>query len=143
MILATVLADLFHNPIRRGFFTLASFVPLIVGTALAIVFPVSKNRVSSSYVLVSLGASALLFAALDWLVRQWRLCIPLLSTWGKNPLVLYVLHLLLIGIFFLPGIPAWYTAAPLWLVLLEAVFLLGTLSAIALWMERKHVIISL
>ena len=34
--------------------------------------------------------------------------LPLLTAWGKNPLLLYLLHELFIGVFFLPGILAWY-----------------------------------
>ncbi len=142
MILATVLADLFHDPARRKFFTPASVLALVIGIALAFFLPLSKNRVSSSYVLISLGVSGLVFVALDWLVRLWKLRIGLLVTWGKNPLVLYVLHLMLIGIFFLPGIPAWYSAAPLWLVALEAIALLAALSAMGVFLERKQLIIS-
>ncbi len=143
MILATVLADLYHDPARRRLFMPASLLTLLLGIALAFVLPLSKNRVSSSYVLISLGISGLLFILLDWLVSRWKLQVALLVTWGKNPLVLYVLHLLLIGIFFLPGIPAWYSAAPGWLVVLEAVALLAALSAVGLWLERRQLIISL
>ncbi len=143
MILATVLSDLFHDPSQRRFFAPASLLALAVGIALAFFLPLSKNRVSSSYVLISLGISGLLFTALDWLVQQRKRHLPLLVTWGKNPLVLYVLHLLLIGIFFLPDIPAWYSSAPLWLVAIEALALLAALTTIGVFLERKQLIISL
>jgi len=67
----------------------------------------------------------------------------LLDAWGKNPLVLYVLHLILLGIVFLPGIPSWYSDAELWLVILQAAGLVGVLSAIATWLEKKHIQLSL
>ncbi len=63
--------------------------------------------------------------------------------WGKNPLTLYFLHYLLIGLFFLPGIPTIYASAPLWLVLLEIVFILAVISLVAYWMDRRNVIIAL
>ncbi len=143
LILATVFAGLFHDPGHRKLFAPASLAAILLGIALSFVLPLSKNRVSSSYVLVSLGISALLFFLLDWLTGKRNISLALLVTWGKNPLVLYVLHLLLIGIFFLPDIPAWYSAASLWLVLLEALFLLASLSAVGLWLERRQIIVSL
>jgi fucose 4-O-acetylase-like acetyltransferase len=105
--------------------------------------PVSKHRVSSSYVLISLGASALLFLLFNWLSRRFNWKGRFLVAWGKNPLVLYFLHYLIIGIFFVPGIPAIYQAAPAWLVLLELVILIGGVSAVAFWLDRKNIVISL
>jgi predicted acyltransferase len=144
LILGTALADLFHDrePAKKAF-PWVSLAVLTAGLALAFISPFSKHRVSASYVLISLGASALLFLFFHWMsdLRNWNSRI--LLAWGKNPLVLYFLHYLLIGIFFLPGIPVLYSAAPLWLVLLEMVFLLATISWVALWMERKNIILAL
>ena len=116
---------------------------LAAGIGLAFFSPVSKHRVSAPYVLISLGISALL----SWssiglrMIRNWNS--RLLVVWGKNPLTLYFLHYLLIGMFFLPGIPSLYTTAPLWVVLLEMVFLLVAISMVAFWMDRKKIIIAL
>ncbi len=144
MILGTALADLFHNEDwRKRAFPWISLAVLAAGIALAFFSPVSKHRVSASYVLISLGTSALLFLLFHWAadIRNWNSRI--LLAWGKNPLILYFLHYLLIGIFFLPGIPMLYSAAPIWVVLLEITFLLVVISMIALWMERKNIIIAL
>ena len=143
MILATVLADFFHAPSKRKFFFPLSGMTLLIGVGLAIFLPVSKNRVSFSYVLISLSISALTFFILDWLVKERKFHLALLAAWGKNPLALYILHLLLLGIMFLPGIPGWYSSAPLWLVFLQVFGLVAALSAIALWLEKKHILISL
>ena len=144
LILATALADLFHSPGRgRKFFIWASALILAAGEAIAFIFPVSKHRVSAPYVLISLGISALLFLLFHWLSERFHWNSRLLLAWGKNPLILYFLHYLLIGLFFMPGIPALYAAAPLWLVLLEIVFLLAGISAVALWMDRKNIVVAL
>jgi len=143
LILGTALADLFHSEGRgRKAFPWVSGLILALGVALAFVSPVSKHRVSPAYVLITLGVSALLFLAFhlaerfDWQGR-------FLVVWGKNPLTLYFLHYLLIGLVFVPGIPAIYQDAPLWLVLIEMVALVGGISAVAYWMDRKNVVISL
>ena len=144
LILGTALADLFHDEGQgRRIFPWAALGVLGAGVGLAFILPVSKHRVSSSYVLITLGISALLFLVFHWLAMRFRWQVRFLVVWGKNPLVLYFLHYFLIGIFFLPGIPLLYIAAPLWLVLLEVTFLLVGISAIALWMDRKNVIIAL
>jgi len=68
---------------------------------------------------------------------------PLLEMWGRNPLALYLLHLLLLGLFALPPIPAWYNQAPAWLIILQAGILLLLLSLAARSMERRSVILKL
>lgn len=143
MILATVLADFFHDIRARKLTLPLSILTLLAGIGVAFWLPVSKHRISFSYVLVSLGISALLFLATDWLVTKRKLHNTLLDAWGKNPLVLYVLHLILLGIVFLPGIPSWYSDAELWLMILQAAGLVGVLSAIATWLEKKHIQLSL
>jgi predicted acyltransferase len=144
LILGTALADLFHSEGRaKKAFPWVSLAVLAVGIALAFFSPVSKHRVSAPYVLISLGISALLFLLFHWIsdIRNWNS--RLLLAWGRNPLTLYFLHYVLIGIFFLPGISLLYAAAPLWLVLLEMLFLLVVISAIALWMDRRNIIVAL
>jgi predicted acyltransferase len=146
LILATVLADLFFDESRgRRFFPLAGAASLALGSALAAaqIVLISKNRVSASYVLVSLGASALLFYGFYGLNDRWKLEIPLLASWGKNPLALYLLHQILLGIVVLPGIPGWYADAPAWLTLLQGAALLAALSLVAVFFERRGWILSL
>ena len=144
LILATVLADLFHDtPRGRKVFPWASLVVLVLGVALAWWVPVSKNRVSSTYVLISLGASALLFWLFHWLCDVRDLKLELLSIWGENPLLLYVLHYILLGFLVLPPIPFWHIEAPLWLVVIQAVALLAVLSWIGFIFRRKKWVFSL
>ena len=144
MILGTALADLFHGEGRaKQAFPWVSLGILAAGVVLAFYSPVSKHRVSAAYVLITLGISALLFLLFHWVsdIRNWNS--RLLLAWGKNPLILYFLHYLLIGIFFLPGIPSLYAVATLWAVFLEMAFLLVVISMVALWMDRKKVVIAL
>jgi predicted acyltransferase len=144
LILGTALADLFHKEDGwKKAFPLASLAILAVGIALAFLLPVSKHRVSSSYVLITFGISALLFLLFHWLTGRFNWKGRLLVAWGRNPLVLYFLHYVIIGIFFLPGIPAIYQSASLWLVLLEMVILIGGISAVAWWLDRRNIVISL
>jgi len=144
LILSTALADLLHGSDRaKRIFPWVSVAVLASGIALAFLSPVSKNRVSASYVLISLGASALLFLAFHWLSERFNWRGRFLAAWGKNPLTLYFLHYLLLGLVFLPGIPGLYAAAPLWLVLLEMLLLIAAISSVAYWLDRKNVVISL
>jgi predicted acyltransferase len=146
LILANVLADLFHDADRgRRIFPPAAAACLAVGLALAAsqIVLISKNRVSASYVLVSLGASALLFYVFYWMNDRWEVKLPLLTSWGKNPLVLYLLHQLLLGIYVLPRIEGWYAVAPAWLTILQGAALLGVLSLLAVFFERRSWVLSL
>jgi len=144
LMLGTALADLFHEEGRwKKPFPWVSLTILAAGIVLAFLSPVSKHRVSPSYVLVSLGASAILFLLFHWLTGQFNLRNRFLVVWGKNPLVLYFPHYFIIGIFFLPGIPVIYQAAPLWLVLLEMAALIGGISAVAYWLDNRNIVISI
>jgi predicted acyltransferase len=106
-------------------------------------FPISKNRVSAPYVLVSLGVSGLVFSAFHLLVERLKLRLALLVMWGRNPLVLYVLHLLLLGFVALPEVPGWYRQAPAWLTVMQGVILIALLTVIAWGLDRKKKYISL
>ena len=74
LILSSVVADVWR---RNGSSELGvawpSAVALAAGLLLSLVAPISKNRVSASYVLVSLGASGLLFAVVQLAVSRLRL----------------------------------------------------------------------
>jgi len=144
LILGTALADMFHGEGRaKKAFPWVAMAVLAGGILLAFFVPVSKHRVSASYVLISLGISALLFflfhLASD--IRNWNS--RLLLAWGRNPLSLYFLHYILIGFFFLPGIPLLYAQAPLWVVLAEITILLVVISMVAMAMYRKNIIIAI
>ena len=145
LILATVLADLFHNPRygRRACLGGASLV-LAVGILLSFWIPVSMVWGTSSYVLIGLGGSGILFVCFDGLSTRLRLRLPWLSAWGQNPLVLYVLHYYLwILVFLLPRVPAWHRQAPVWQVGLQAVIFIGALSGVALLLQRRRWIVSM
>jgi predicted acyltransferase len=144
LILATALADLYHDAPRvQRAFSWAGAALLAAGLALSFLTPISKNRVSAPYVLVSLGLGALVFWGFHLLDGRLHVRVPLLSAWGRNPLVLYMLHNLLLGFVYLPDIPAWYTLAPVWLVILQVVGMLGLLSLAGWFMERRGWILSL
>jgi uncharacterized membrane protein len=143
LILSTCFAEIYFDQKKRRFFPWFTLAALASGLILAVLLPVSKNRVSLSYVVISLAVSAALF----WLFHliQWKLNVgtSLLDTWGRNPLMLYILHLVLIGIVFLPGIPALYGEASVWLTVIETIVLLTALTWMAHFLEKKGWILSL
>lgn len=143
LLLATVLADLFFSP-RHGPRRLIGASALTVLTALLLTLctPISKNRVSMPYVLLSLGLSGLIFSACHILVEQFKLHSHLLVLWGRNPLLMYILHMFLLGIVYLSNDPAIYAQAPVWLVIVEAAVLLGILTWVAWWLDKKKIYFS-
>ncbi len=144
LILAIGLADVFHHPRLPKWLLFLAGMALLAGGLLAGLFtPLSKNRVSGPYVLVSLGIAILAFLACYLSTRVLKRQPKFLELWGRNPLGLYLLHLLLLGLFALPPIPAWYATAPAWLIVLQAGLLLVTLTLAAFWMERRGMILKL
>jgi fucose 4-O-acetylase-like acetyltransferase len=145
LILATVLADLYHELVAgttgtssgRQIYAWASAAVLLVGIALTFVAPISKSRASASYMLVSLGLSALIFGVFHLLGTRARFHLPVLTAWGRNALLLYLLHGAVIGLFALPPFPAWYVEAAPSLTAIQAVALVLILSAVGVLLDRR------
>ncbi|MFA4932452.1 MAG: heparan-alpha-glucosaminide N-acetyltransferase domain-containing protein [Caldisericia bacterium] len=139
LVMATALGDLFHDvPKGRRWFPAVSAGVLVLGLLLAFIVPVSKNRVSASYVLITLGASDLIFWCFHMFDERLGRSIPVLREWGRNSLLLYVMHGALLGVFVMPKAAGWYELAPAWLVGLQALFMVGTLSWVGWVLDRKH-----
>lgn len=144
LILSTAMADLFFDePRGRRVFPWVALVLVGLGLLLSTAVPLSKDRASASYVILSLGLSAALFFLFHVLAVRRQLALPILTDWGRNPLLLYVLHYVLLGVFALPPAPGWYTAAPVWLVALQMAALLGILSWIGRTLNRRKLYFAL
>lgn len=146
LILATALADLYFAPSEpgappsgvRNLYGWASAALLGIGLALTTVAPISKNRASASYMLVSLALSALIFGVFHLLEARTHLRLPVLGAWGRNALLLYLLHGAVIGLIALPPSPGWYADAPVWLTALQAVLVILLLSAVGVFLDRRR-----
>ena len=139
LILSTVIADLWRRSrVSELGAAWPSAVALGAGLLLSLTAPVSKNRVSASYVLVSLGASGLLFALVLLAVNRLRLRPACLRWWGLNPLLLYIMHYLLLALVVLPDAPWWHVQAAIPLVVAQAAFIIAVLSVIAWLLSRRE-----
>ena len=108
------------------------------------IIPISKPRVSASYVLLAVGVSVLLFWAFHLVVDRLRWHPSWLAAPGKNPLLLYLLQYILLGLLFvLPGIPWWYLQTAPWLIIVQAITLLAAVIALARFLERRGWLLSL
>ncbi len=139
MILASAVSEAAWMPpggFRPRVLVLAGGTAVALGLVLAPVVPLSKNRVSASYVLLSLGLGLVIWAVLDlWLVRR-----PSSAGWlrrvGRYPLVLYAAHLLLLAPLTLAADSWWYSGAPPWLTLAQALLMATALVALAGVLDR-------
>ena len=145
LILASVLADWYYDQSRgRKIYLLGSLASLGLGIGLSNWIEVSQYYVSASYVLISLGASGLLFAGFHVLTERMEVRLPMLIAWGKNPLVLYVLHYWIwVFVFLYPQTSGWHIEAPVWLIVLQASGFVGVLRLVAWFMDRRGWIVSL
>lgn len=136
LVLSTAVADLW----RHGLGQLAIGSAILAGVAIITVFlvPVSKNRVSLSYVLVTLAVAAVAFLLTELGSRIVPQRAGYLAWWGENPLALYLIHLLVLGLVTLPPIPGWYEGAPLWLAGIQLVLVMGICSLAAWWLHRRR-----
>lgn len=142
LILSTAVADLWR---RHGLAALAvaSGVAAAVAIISLLVVPISKNRVSLSYVLVTLAVAAVAFLLTVLGSRLVRDRPGYLAWWGENPLVLYLAHLLLLALVVLPPAEWWYAGAPLWLAAVQLVAIMTIMSLIAWWLHRRRMLVEL
>ncbi|UCD97847.1 MAG: DUF1624 domain-containing protein [Chloroflexota bacterium] len=145
LILATVIADLYFLE-NRGYrnLVIASTLAILVAFTLSVLwFPISKNRVSASYVLLSLGLSGFIFTLFDLVTERFNLQLHTLVICGRNPLILYLLHLFLLAFLTLPDVPGWYQSASPWLVLIQGIALLSAIVGMASLLDRKRIYLSI
>lgn len=140
LILSMGLADLYHGRgagDRSGWrLAWGLLACAVLGLGLSFISPISKNRVSAAYVLVSVAISGVVYLGFHLLLSGRRL--SLLVAWGQNPLLLYVLHLGLLGIFVLPSSLGWYAMAQWPLILAQLALLIGAISAVAWYLYRRR-----
>ncbi len=135
LVLSTALADIWRKGLS-SFAVCVSALVVVAGISVVIV-PVSKHRVSLSYILITLAISALVFLMLESDASQRLRRAGLLCWWGENSLALYFLHLLILAIFTTPPIPGWYVQAPLWLAAIQLTAILTAMSLAARWMQKR------
>ncbi len=140
LVMATGLADLKEKGLKA--YALGSLAVSALAVAAAFITPISKNRVSASFVLLTLAISALLYLAVELLTRNWKTRGPLCWV-GENPLGLYVLHMLMLGLLAVPQNPHWYAGAPAWLAAIQLTVFLGILIVVGYLLHRKHIVIKL
>ncbi|MFO0595826.1 MAG: DUF5009 domain-containing protein [Myxococcaceae bacterium] len=139
LVLSTVVAD--WLPASPGRVVVLGFGSLALGIGAAFVTPLSKHRMSLPFVLVVFGAAILTFFAVRALLAKGVTAKGLVA-WGKNPLVLYVAHLVLLGAFLVPEARWWHVEASLPQAAVQFVVYAGVLHALARGLERKGVFIS-
>jgi len=144
LILSTAMADLYHDHRHsRRAFSLLSVGLLVIGLFLSLLVPLSKDRASASYVLLSLGLSGLVFYGFHLLHQYRHLILPILTDWGRNPLLLYLLHYVILGIYAIPLGSYWYTQAPLWLSLVQLSVMIIILSWVGKFLSQRKLYFAL
>jgi predicted acyltransferase len=142
LVISTVFTDL-HAAKRMRWYLIAAVLMLAAGIAAARWIPVSKHRMSLSFVLIIAASSAIVFwifvLTRGWFGARGRL----LATWGENPLALYIAHFFLLSLFLVPAVPWWHVEAPLWLTAIQGAAFVAALHAFASWLRRRSAIISL
>ena len=144
---ASGIGDAYHDSRATGRQTRLVVLVGLVATTGALLLSggveVSKTRASATYMLLSLGLSLLVLAA----VRVWLDARPRRAMWlqrvGRNPLILYLANLVLLALFTLPPSTWWYESAPLWLSLVQAAAIAAVTIGLAGYLDRRGVVLSL
>lgn len=141
LVVSTAIADVWRAGLRGYLICCGVLVILAVSSPLLVL--VSKNRVSLSYLLISLAIGAVAFLLVDLAARVIPKRAGLLAWWGENPLVLYLVHLIILGLVVLPDVAWLYVEAPLWLAVAQLVAILAVMSILAWWLHRRSLRIRL
>jgi predicted acyltransferase len=132
LIIATVLADGWRAG-RARYLALCGGLALLATASVALT-PISKLRVTASYVLIAVLIVAVVVLLADLASRRAPDRAGPLAWWGENPLVLYLAHLILVGAMQLLG-PVGYANAPLGLAAAELLVVLAIMTVLA---QRLH-----
>ena len=138
LILATAVID-FYNRGVKPFLPGVGALSLLAAASLLLA-PVSKHRVSASYVLISVAICAALYFAIDLVSKRLPFQSDVVIWWGENPLLLYILHLMLVG---LARAPFGFAEKPLLHGLLTTAAMLTGISLVAWALHRKELRFSL
>jgi predicted acyltransferase len=144
LIISTFFAEIFYDvKIKKLFSFLLSILILICGLFLSRYFPISKHRVSISYILISSSVSAI-FLYIFYLISNIKFIkLNFFIWWGHNPLFLYLLHMILLGVTFIPANQKIFMTAPFWVILIEFSFFFLILSTSAYILFRKKIYIKI
>jgi predicted acyltransferase len=142
LILSTVFADMHAND-RNGRYWLLTLFMFLLGIGLSYVIPISKHRVSFTFVCIVVSSAAACFGLIKIFVNNYRFRSDVLRIMGINALALYCIHLILLAIFLVPPIPLWHFEAPIWQAFLQGIGFLGLLYLIAWSMDKRKIYISL
>jgi uncharacterized membrane protein len=129
LVLSTAIADIWRSGTRN--YLMCCGVLAVVAASSPLLVLVSKNRVSLSYLIITAAIGAVVFLVVDLVGRRVPDRTGVVAWWGENPLVLYLVHLVVLGLVVLPGPAWWYRDAPLWLAGLQLVAILGAMSVLA------------
>jgi predicted acyltransferase len=133
-----------NDPSRRLELTaVTGGAAVVAALVLACWVDVSKDAASPTYMLLSLGLSLLVLTATGALMgghpARW---FPIQRV-GRNPLLLYMANLLLLGVLQLPGVDWWYAGASLWLSLVQACAIAAITIGLATALDRRGIIVTL
>jgi len=142
LILCTVMAELYEKGMKA--FLPAAGAVAAAGAALAFLVPISKNRVSASYVLVSIAMCCAVYLLADLFTKK----LPgvkkgLAAWWGENPMLFYILHLVFQGVTRFPFLLMGIEERALWMGLLDTAIIFAAISLIAWKLDQKGKRISL
>lgn len=147
LMIATAAADWFFASRslakRRTALLSSGLAALAAGLLLSTWFPISKNRASASYMLVSLGLCLLAFLLFHLLLDGRAKRAGLVQAVGRNPLMMYLAHLLLVGAVTLPGVSWWYADASPWLAAAQGTVLIAALLWLGWWTQKKNFVLQL
>lgn len=137
LLLATALADVRQAGLGPYVTWCAGLAVLAI--AAVVVVPVSMHRVSLSYVLVTLTIGAAAYLVVQGVTAVLQRPPGLLCWWGENPLVLYLVHLMLLGCFTLVTADWWYAGASPLLSVVQLLVVLGAMSLLARTLHRRGI----
>jgi len=141
LILSTAMIDFYCKGQENflfsgGVFTLMAVISLFV-------VPISKNRISLSYVLVSVAICCAVYYIFVSISKKLPEKSGIIACWGENPLLIYVLHLLIMGITRIPYAFLAVEVRPLWIAIITNLVILAIFSCIARKLHQRKVFISL
>lgn len=114
---------------------------ICLGIVMELIVPFMRSPYTFSFISIAIGIVALIFQLVHLLSNRYNFSEGIFCIWGKNPLIIYLIHFALLAPFYIPENPKWFVQAHPLLVAFQTLCYWGILNMVAILLNRKNKVI--
>ena len=135
------MSDLFFKEKNHFLYVFVSLTLIVSGVIINIWIPFQIGLYNLSLVIISIGITSAAFYIVHIISERFWKKSDIICKWGRNPLVIFMLHYFLLLIFLVPSAAWWYSEVSLPLLIVQTVCYLLVIHTVVLFLEKKKILI--